>query len=264
MDTSEKALKIKEAVKTNFNLSSEQYQFFEDRYGFFRQLNQILISSMHIPADADILDVGCGTGAGTAQILEDLHNCKVWGLDNSPAMLETARSKFPESERIRFVEGDAAKLADYFDFSFDAIIYGASIFLIPDYKESLGCADRLLKENGSVGVSFSNGIYDSDENNLLAVADKSAGLGLSLKKPVVLSEFKSYFTRIFPHHDVWNHDFSFPVAFLREFFSVQAMSAGLFPALPYSDRLKKIEILFDHFPPVQPLFRWTLMVGRHE
>jgi ubiquinone/menaquinone biosynthesis C-methylase UbiE len=261
MDTDGKVVKIKEAVKANFNRSPDYYQAFEDRHGFFRTLNQTLISSMHISAGADILDVGCGTGASSSQLLEDLLRCRVWGLDNSSAMLAVARSRFAESERLRFVEGDAGRLPDYFDFPFDAIIYSASIFLIPDYKESLRHANGLLKADGTVGVSFMDGVYDSDDNNLLVVADRAAGLGVSLKKPVVLSEFKSYFAEIFLRHKARNHDFSLPVASLKEFFSVPAMSAGLFPGLPYADRVRNVNILFDHLPDGQPLFRWTLMVG---
>jgi ubiquinone/menaquinone biosynthesis C-methylase UbiE len=261
MDTGGKIVKIKEAVKSNFNQSPDHYQAFEDRHGFFRQLNQALISAMRISDGADILDVGCGTGASSAQILEDIQRCRVWGLDNSPAMLAAARSRFPESERLQFVEGDAGRLTDYFSSSFDAIIYSASIFLIPDYKESLRHANGLLKGEGAVGVSFMDGVYDSNGNNLLAIADETAGLGVSLKKPVVLSEFKSCFTEIFPRHKAWNRDFSFPVTFLREFFSIPAMSAGLFPGLSYDDRVRNVNVLFDHLPEGPPLFRWTLMVG---
>jgi ubiquinone/menaquinone biosynthesis C-methylase UbiE len=264
MDAGGKVVKIKEAVKANFNRSPDHYQAFEDHHGFFRQLNGILISAMHIPEGAHILDVGCGTGASSSQILEAVESCKVWGLDNSAAMLAAARSKFPESERLRFIEGDAGRLPDYFSFSFDAVIYSASIFLIPDYKESLRHANGLLKGSGSVGVSFMDGVYNSAGQSLLALADKTAGLGVSLKKPVVLSEFKSYFAEIFPRHRVWDHDFRFPVTLLREFFSIPAMSAGLFPGLAYADRVKNVNVLFDELPAEQPLFRWTLMVGERE
>jgi ubiquinone/menaquinone biosynthesis C-methylase UbiE len=261
MDTGGKIVKIKEAVKANFNQSPDHYQAFEDRYGFFKQLNQSLISAMHISAGADILDVGCGTGASSNQVLEDIQRCRVWGLDNSAAMLAAARARFPESEHLRFVEGDAGRLTDYFSFTFDAIIYSASIFLIPDYKESLRHANGLLKGEGAVGVSFMDGVYDSNGNNVLAIADETAGLKVSLKKPVVLSEFKSFFAEIFPRHKSWNHDLSTSATFLREFFSIPAMSAGLFPGLTYDDRVRNVKVLFDHLPVGQPLFRWTLMVG---
>ncbi len=65
-----KITKIKKAVKGNFELSPAHYQSFEDRYGFFRSLNEALVSGMDLPADADILDVGCGTGASSLQLME--------------------------------------------------------------------------------------------------------------------------------------------------------------------------------------------------
>ena len=190
-----KITKIKKAVKGNFELSPAYYQSFEDRYGFFRSLNEALVSGMDLPADADILDVGCGTGASSLQLVEALPKCRVWGLDNSPAMLETARSRINESDRLSFVEGDAARLADYFSFQFDAVIYSASIFLIPDFKESLRQANDLLKKGGRIGLSFMDGLYDPDGNNLLEIADREAKEGVSLRRPVTLPEFQSFFAR---------------------------------------------------------------------
>ncbi|HMK35104.1 MAG TPA: class I SAM-dependent methyltransferase [Desulfomonilaceae bacterium] len=261
MDSGAKFAKIKEAVRSNFDRSPLQYQSFEDRHGFFRELNGILLAGMHVRDGADILDIGCGTAASSSHILETIPHCRVWGLDNSPAMLHVARARYQESDRLRFVEADAAKLADYFDFPFDAIIYSASIFLIPDYRESLRHAKGLLKTKGALGISFMDGVYDTAGNHLLTFADKTAGLGVSLRKPVVLSEFTSYFEEMFPLHTSWNHDFGFPETFLREFFSIPAMSAGLFPGLPYDERVRNVNILLDHLPQRQPLFRWTLMVG---
>jgi ubiquinone/menaquinone biosynthesis C-methylase UbiE len=256
-----KITKIKDAVKGNFELSPAHYQSFEDRYGFFRTLNEALVSGMDLPSDADILDVGCGTGASSLQLLEALPKSRVWGLDNSPAMLETARSRINESDRLTFVEGDGARLADYFSFQFDAIIYSASIFLIPDFKESLRQANDLLKKGGRIGLSFMDGLYDPEGNNLLEIADREAKEGVSLRKPVTLQEFQSFFAEMLPGHKFWQEDFRLPKELLREFFSVPAMSAGLFPGFDYPDRVSKVSRLFDHLPQTEVLFRWILIVA---
>jgi ubiquinone/menaquinone biosynthesis C-methylase UbiE len=258
----DKITKIKSAVRENFESSPALYHSFEERYGFFRSLNEALLSGMNLPESADILDVGCGTGASSVQILESLPRCRVWGLDNSPAMLETARSNIGESDRLTFVLGDAAKLPHYFSFQFDAILYGASIFLIPDYQDSLKQAQELLKDRGSVGLTFMEGLYDAKDNNLLAVADQGAKEGVSLRKPVNLEKFQSFFSDIFPRRRVWKEDFKLPEQLLREFFSIPAMSAGLFPRIEYPERLRKVGRLFDHVPKTQILFRWILMVGQ--
>lgn len=258
----DKIVIIKKAIRENFDSSPALYQSFEERYGFFRSLNEALLRGMSLPATADVLDVGCGTGASSAQILEALPQCRAWVLDNSPAMLQTARSNIGESERLEFVEGDAAKLSHYFSFPFDAIIYSASIFLIPDYEESLKQAHALLKDRGSVGLTFMEGLFDAKGRNLLAVADQEAKEGVSLRKPVNLEKFQSSFADIFPRNRTWNEDFQLPEQLLREFFSIPAMSAGLFPRIEYPDRVRKVGRLFDHVPKTQILFRWILMVGQ--
>lgn len=256
-----KIAKIKAAVKGHFEQSPDHYQAFEDRYGFFRALNEALLSRMKPPDGAKILDVGCGTGSSSGQIVDTVQDCRVWGLDNSPAMLEAARAKVGESGRLRFVEGDGARLGEYFDFHFDAIVYSASIFLMPDYEESLRQARDLLKPGGCVGLTFMDGVFDPDGKNALAVADRDAGLGVSLKKPVKLFEFLAFFEQIFPRRRTWQEDMRLPEDLLRDFFSVPAMSAGLFPGLEYPERLTRVNSLFDHLPRTENCFRWVLVVG---
>jgi ubiquinone/menaquinone biosynthesis C-methylase UbiE len=265
MDMDErKLLKIKEAVRCNFDLSPDPYQAFEDRHGFFRRLNHALLEPMDLPTRAQVLDVGCGTGASCAQMLDALPECRLWGLDLSEAMLDAARNRLPESARVRYVRGDAAKLADYFQSPFDAIVYSASIFLIPDYRESLRQAVQLLKNDGSVGLTFMDGLYDTDGQNLFALADEQANEGVSLKKPVKWVEFEAFFKQIFHGVRSWSEDFVFPEEALRQFFSIPAMSAGLFPGLEYAERVRKVHRLFDLMPGTQRVFRWRLMIGKRE
>jgi ubiquinone/menaquinone biosynthesis C-methylase UbiE len=260
----DKSTKIKEAVKANFDASPTFYQDFESRYGFFRMLNSVLLRKIELPGNADILDVGCGTGASCLQMLEFLPQSRVWGLDNSQAMLESARAAIGESERLTFVEGDAARLRDYFSFPFDAVIYSASVFLIPDYRESLRHARDLLKDGGRVGFTFMDGLYDAEGDNLFARAAEAANEKISLRKPVKWSEFEAFLRELFPRHRVWHEDFILPDDLLRSFFAVPAMSAGLFPGIEYSERLRKIARVFDHMPTTEILFRWMLVVGEKE
>jgi ubiquinone/menaquinone biosynthesis C-methylase UbiE len=254
--------RIKDAVRKNFDQSPDRYQAFEKRHGFFRRLNDALLSRMLVQEGAAILDVGCGTGAGSTHMLDVVPNSHVWGIDISPAMLKEARESIGESDRLAFVLGDAARLTESFDMKFDAIVYSASIFLIPDYEESLKQAETLLKNNGFVGLTFLDGPYDSDGENVLRRADVQAKLGVSLKKPVNISEFNNLFGSIFPDHESWTEDFRLKKDVLEEFYSVPAMSAGLFPGLDYSERLVKIGRLFESIPEGEIAFRWVLRTGR--
>lgn len=254
--------RIKAAVKAHFDQSPEHYQLFEDEHGFFQLLNGRLLREMNPLAGAHILDVGCGTGASCKQILDTIPDSRVWGLDISPAMLEEARSRMGESDRLILVEGDAAALSRYFDLPFDAIVYSASIFLVPDFPESLRQARTLLKPNGVVGLTFMDGLYNPDGKQLFAEADRVGKEGVSLKKPVNLDEFRTFFGETFPRHRFVEEEFRLPWDLLRAFFSIPAMSAGLFPGIDYPERVRKIARLFDLMPETEPIFRWTLMVGQ--
>ncbi len=256
--------KIKQATKGNFDASPIQYQSFEKQHGFFGRLTEVLLSRMGLPPGADILDIGCGTGASCLQILTAVPESRVWGLDNSPAMLETARSAVGESDRLVFVEGDAARLREYFDFKFDAIVYSASIFLIPDYRESLEQACSLLKPSGTVGLTFMDGPYDSEGNHLFEMTEKTVKQEINLKRAVDWSDFESFFVQIFPKSNSWIDDFQLPKDVLREFYSIPAMSAGIFPRVDYPERVKRVAVLFDHMPVSEILARWRVMVGRLE
>ena len=257
-----KITKIKKAIQSNFDASPAQYQIFEERHGFFRRLTETLLRRLHLQANSEVLDIGCGTGASCLQILSAVPGSRVWGLDNSPAMLSAARSCVEESERLTFIEGDAARLRDYFDFKFDAIIYSASVFLIPDYRESVEQARSLLKQGGSVGLTFMDGPYDSDGNHLLQAAERTAKQGLNLKRAVEWGEFEASFEQFFPIYTAWIEDFRLSKEVLQEFYSIPAMSAGIFPRVDYAERVKRIAILFDHMPKTEILARWRIMVGR--
>ena len=216
---------------------------------------------MNVPEGARILDIGCGTGASSAQLLNAVPKCKVYGLDNSSAMLDTARARIGESDHLRFIHGDAAELTSSFDIKFHAIIYSASIFLIPDYKNSLLQSHDLLETGGSVGLTFMDGLYTVEGKLALALADKEAGEGVSLRKPVDIAGFHDFFRKTFARERSWKEDMRLPIEELRDFYTVPAMSAGLFPKIPYQERVKKVARLFDHFPNTVCFFRWMFMIG---
>ncbi|MEW6347881.1 MAG: class I SAM-dependent methyltransferase [Thermodesulfobacteriota bacterium] len=259
--STDKINRIKDAVRANFDDSPEQYQDFEEATGFFRALNSALLGEMGVGDNCRILDVGCGTGASTRHMLDHIPHCRVWALDISPRMLETARRLVGESERVRFVEGDGARLTEYFDTRFDAVVYSASVFLIPDYRESLRQARELLGPGGRIGLTFMDGLYGPEDENLVSKANEQAQIGASLRRPVQIGDFLEDFGSDFPEHRVWVEDFHQPHEQLRGFFSVPAMSAGLFPGLAYEQRVRKVNELFDFLRDTPIRFRWRLIVG---
>jgi SAM-dependent methyltransferase len=50
-----------------------------------------------LPSDASILDLGCGSAEPIARYLRD-QRCRITGIDSAPALIELARSRFPDQE----------------------------------------------------------------------------------------------------------------------------------------------------------------------
>lgn len=76
--------------KKLFNLIAPYYQwFFHSQLKTYRKLLEIRQNLLQIPADAKILDLGCGTGAFGCAFQE--HGYRVIGIDGSPQMLERAQ-----------------------------------------------------------------------------------------------------------------------------------------------------------------------------
>ncbi len=256
-----KLAKIKKAVKNNFEESPDAYLAFEEKHGFFENLNSRLVSLMGVASGSRILDIGCGSGASSKQMLEHIPDSYVVGVDNSPSMLKAARLKYGDSNRLFFIEGDAAELSHIKSGLFDAVVYSASIFLIPDYKESLRQAKDLLNRDGVVGLTFMDGVYDDEGQNFLALADQQVNEGISLNKAVNLQELLAFFKDMFSRVRTQEENFQLSPATLAEFFSVPAMSAGLFPKFPYSERKLKVARIFSFAQDRKLLFRWILIAG---
>src|SRR5947209_3842474 len=75
-----------------------------------------------LPANARVLDVGCGTGDLSIEIFENTA-AQVLGVDFCGPMLRLAKQKAPA---LTFVEGDALRLP-FADASFDGVTIGFAL-----------------------------------------------------------------------------------------------------------------------------------------
>ncbi len=97
-----------------------------------------------------LLDVGCGTGALSREVLDAAPRSEIVGIDPSEPFIEHARAKIADP-RITFEVGDALELS-YPDASFGQSLSLFVFMLIPDGEKAAGEMRRVTRPGGSVAA----------------------------------------------------------------------------------------------------------------
>ena len=101
-----------------------------------------------------VLDVASGTG-NSAFFLNERFGCTVTGVDYSEQNVRVANELATNkgvNSRIRFEVGDAERL-NFPDAAFDAIVCECAFCTFPDKATAAREFERVLRENGRVGIS---------------------------------------------------------------------------------------------------------------
>ncbi|PRR80947.1 class I SAM-dependent methyltransferase [Clostridium vincentii] len=138
---------FKENSKTNFDKQAEHYdEGFDGK--FVKVMYDEIIRRVNDINPKSLLDVGCGTGNILLKLCGN-KNIKLYGLDLSEKMIETAENKL--NGRAELKVGDA-EFMPWQENSFEVIICNASFHHYPNPEKVLLEMKRLLKENGKVVI----------------------------------------------------------------------------------------------------------------
>jgi ubiquinone/menaquinone biosynthesis C-methylase UbiE len=152
----------KETVKAGYNNIANQYLAERTRDSEDIHLLDELI--IRLPAQASVLDAGCGAGIPVAQILSE--RFIVTGLDFSEAQIDLARKNVPNAT---FVCQDMTSLA-FPEETFEAIVSYYAIIHIPrqEHRALFANFQRMLKPGGYalLCLGAENLVDDIDENYL--------------------------------------------------------------------------------------------------
>lgn len=155
---------MKETAGDNsaFSAMDRMYRLQRYFYDFTRKYYLLgrdqLLDQMEINPGETVLEAGCGTARNLIVLSKHHPEAKLFGLDASSVMLETARSK-ADAANAKNIELRTA-LADDFDHKstfgldapFDKIFFSYSISMIPPWKESLENAMANLRPGGTLYV----------------------------------------------------------------------------------------------------------------
>lgn len=162
-----------------------------------------IFDQLHIPAQAHVLELGCGPGDlwrnNEARIPAGWH---VTLSDFSPGMLAEARNNLKaDNEQFSFALVDAQSIP-FGDASFDAVIANYMLYHVPDRAKAIGEIRRVLKPDGHC-YAATNGLHHLEELKLLARrfdpgVDGLWGedLPLPFRLETGMAELSQYFTTV--------------------------------------------------------------------
>jgi SAM-dependent methyltransferase len=129
-------------------VSGEPYERFMGRWS--RRMSRAFVAWLEPAEGLRWLDVGCGTGALTAAVLEVTDPTGVVGVDPSEGFLETARAQ-TDDPRARFEIGDAMRFG-FPDGEFDAVVSGLVLNFVPDPATAAAEIVRVAAPGGTVAA----------------------------------------------------------------------------------------------------------------
>lgn len=114
-----------------------------------RQVAPLFLSWLRVPSGRRWVDVGCGTGALSAAILDHCSPASVTGVEPSEGFLKTARENL--AGRAVLLQGSATEIP-LDDSSVDVVVSGLVLNFVPDPRAALVEMARVSNSGGTIGA----------------------------------------------------------------------------------------------------------------
>jgi ubiquinone/menaquinone biosynthesis C-methylase UbiE len=132
---------------------------------FFREVNAWLVARAGIRPGADVVDLGCGPGAVTELILQNMGRPplgRVFAVDPSGSALVQAAQRL-QSAVVRFIQGTAERVGSLVP-PVDTVVFANAIHLVQDKAQVIAGISSVLRPGGilAFNTTFFDGAYPAD------------------------------------------------------------------------------------------------------
>ena len=116
-----------------------------------------LIQGLDLDPGERLVEIGCGTGRNLIAVARTYPQARLFGLDASAAMLETASIQIRRAglgHRITLAQGLAESFLprDLGEDAFENVLFSYSLSMIPDWRGALDAAQAALTRHGRLHI----------------------------------------------------------------------------------------------------------------
>ncbi len=154
-----------------FNKVAEYYDKY--RPGYPQEMIDSLISVTGITEGSDLLEIGCGSGKATEQLIEKGFN--ILGIDPGEDLVHIGNERF-KNENVNFEKGRFEEY-DFGQKKYDVIYAAQSFHWLPQPIGYQKCAD-VLKDNGYLALFWNMYVINDNDvdKELLEISEQYGGI----------------------------------------------------------------------------------------
>jgi trans-aconitate 2-methyltransferase len=169
-----------------------------------------LIARIDLDSPKRIIDLGCGPGNSTDEIMRRWPNAEIVGLDSSAAMIAKARQAAPKRN---WMVSDIRKWAQANDAPFDIVFSNAAMQWVDDHAEMLPLLMKHVSSNGALAIQMPCN-YDAPAHTLMRSLAASTNWRNYFPNESVrewhVQDTPFYFDTLLPHAsrlDLWQTEY---------------------------------------------------------
>lgn len=140
--------------------SREQYHEYALNFPQYKKTNEKLIKIANISPNQVIVDLACGTGLTTKEVLKNCSDVKkVYAIDFSEDMLNAAK-EFVKSKKVAFIVADAQDLNKFISEKVDVVLCNSAFWQFQKQSQVLKAISSILKDDGIFVFNLNQQFFD--------------------------------------------------------------------------------------------------------
>jgi len=147
-----------------WNKSGKQYYNYALKFPQYKKTNEKLVEISEIKANQIVVDLACGTGLTTKDVLKNYPDIKkVYAIDFSEEMINIAK-EFVQSKKVAFIVADVQDVDKFISEKVDVVLCNSAFWQFQNQNQVLKSIISILKDDGIFVFNLNQQFFDFGES----------------------------------------------------------------------------------------------------